>query len=500
MENEDGLLYFEDWNGNYRLCVPKDEQAQLLSKVHDEITEGAHAGYHKTYNKLASTFYWPKMSRDVKKFVVSCDICQKPKPRKHAPIGMLQPLPIPEKPFEVVTMDFITELPESNGFDAILVIDKLTKYAIFIPTNSTVNEEGTAKLIFEHVITRFGIPRQFVSDRDSRWTSTFWKELCKQLNTKRSLTTAYHPQVDGQTEIMNQILETALRTYVSPTHGSWASLLQPLAFSYNNLPHFSTRFTPAFLLHGYQPTTPSSYLHSPSDVVTQPDSQSGDFPTARLVDTAGKVLIIESDKVAWFLDKFETYRAQAHQSLLFAQASQQRTYNSGWLPLEYEVGDSVLINPHSLNLLRTEKGLGKKLHMKYNGPFQIIQKYSPSTYRLKMPASYGLHPVLNVAHLEKYTTSDSSFGSRPTQRLGHDGFSELPEFEVEAIVGEHWRKAKNGRRVQELLTKFMGYDSSYDEWLPRRHLHNAPDLLRDWDRHKPTRSSLRDEFSLLREL
>ena len=269
MEDEDGLLYFKDWNGNYRLCVPKDEQAQLLSEVHDEITEGAHAGYHKTYNKLASTFYWPKMSRDVKKFVISCDICQKAKPRKHTPIGMLQPLPIPEKPFEVVTMDFITELPESNGYDTILVIvDKLTKYAIFIPTNSTVDEVGTAKLIFEHVITKFGIPRQFVSDRDTRWTSTFWKELCKQLGTKRSLTTAYHSQADGQTEVMNQVLETTLRTYVSPACDNWVVLLNPIALSYNNSPHTATSFSPAFLLYGFHPTTPSSYLHAPSDSVT----------------------------------------------------------------------------------------------------------------------------------------------------------------------------------------------------------------------------------------
>lgn len=134
LEDEDGLLYFEDWNGNLRLCVPKDQQIRLMAESHNLLTEGAHAGYHRTYNKMAATYYWPQMSRHVKRYVNSCDIYQKSKPRRHAPRGYLQSLPIPERPFEIITMDFITELPLSDGYDSILVIvDKLTKYAIFIP-------------------------------------------------------------------------------------------------------------------------------------------------------------------------------------------------------------------------------------------------------------------------------------------------------------------------------------------------------------------------------
>ena len=108
-------------------------------------------------------------------------------------------------------MDFITQLPESNGYDAVLVIvDKLTKFAIFIPTVTTIDEEGSAQLFFDQVVTKYGIPRQIVSDRDARWTSSFWKEICKRMNVKRALSTAHHPQSDGQTEVMNQTLETAL--------------------------------------------------------------------------------------------------------------------------------------------------------------------------------------------------------------------------------------------------------------------------------------------------
>lgn len=166
--SDNGLVYFEDWQGNNRLCVPQDLRVKIMDEVHNTITESAHGGYHKCYNKLAATYYWPRMSRDVKRYTSTCDICQKAKPRRHAPTGLLQPIPIPARPFEVVTMDFIPELPRSEGFDNVLVIvDKLTKYGIFIPCTTKITEEETAELFFKHVITRFGIPRQVITDRDT---------------------------------------------------------------------------------------------------------------------------------------------------------------------------------------------------------------------------------------------------------------------------------------------------------------------------------------------
>ena len=117
--------------------------------------------------------------------------------------------------------------------------------------------------------------------------------------------------------------------------------------------------------------------------------------------------------------------------------------------------------------------------MKYDGPFEVIQKYSPTTYCLRLPSSYGMHPVLNVSHLEPYQRSNPKFGERPLKHLNRADFTEVPEFEVERIVVERWRRSRNGRRVQELLTRFTGYDSTYDEWLPHRNLRNAPEVLLD---------------------
>jgi hypothetical protein len=408
-------------------------------------------------------------------------------------------------------MDFITELPESNGYDSILVIvDKLTKYATFIPTHSSVNEEATAKLFFEHIVSKYGIPRQIVSDRDSRWTGTFWKEVCRLMNMRRALTTAYHPQADGQTEIMNQILETALRSYVNPLRDDWHLLLSPFSLSYNTTPHSATTFSPSFLLFGFTPATIGSLLHPDSDHVPRPAaaepgspkniarvnppvpipatsskgmrSEASD-PDATNHVTANSIepRVSESFDASQFVLGFQTYRDQAKQALQFSQVAQQKTYNQGRLADEFDVGDKVLINPHSLRLLRSEKGRGKKLQMKYDGPFEISQKLGPTTYRLRMPASYGIHPILNIAHLERYASSDPEFGTRPTKLLNRDDFDTIPEFEVEAIVQDRWRKSRNGRKVQELLTRFTGYDASFDEWLTRRQLKNAPDVLRSWD-------------------
>ena len=213
---QNGLVYFEDWNGNLRLVIPESLWVEIMNEVHNTITEAAHGGYAKTYNRIAVVYYWPTIFQDIKKYTSTCDICQKTKPRCHAPIGMLQPIPIPSQPFEVVTMDFIPELPECKGCDNILVIvDKLTKYAIFIPTTTTITEKRTAELFF-NVISQYGIPWQVITDWDIRWKGEFWKEICDRMGMKRALTTVYHPQADGQTKIMNQSLEISLQAYIGP--------------------------------------------------------------------------------------------------------------------------------------------------------------------------------------------------------------------------------------------------------------------------------------------
>jgi hypothetical protein len=477
--SDSGLIYFEDWHGNNRLCVPDKFRVSVMDEVHNTLTESAHGGYHRCYNRLASTYYWPKMSRHLKRYISTCDICQKAKPRRHAPTGLLQPIPIPTQPFEVISMDFIPELPKSGDFDNILVIvDKLTKYSIFIPCSTDITELETAKLFFQHVVCKFGIPKQVITDRDTRWRHDFWAEVCRLMGMKRALTTAYHPQADGQTENLNQTLEIALRAYVGPSRDDWSEYLDGFALSYNSTPHTSTNFSPAFLLHGYQPITASNIISS-SAPISRPINQHG---------TRGGSDTILNDKAQLMVDEFESIRSRAKESLLLAQIFQKRGYNNGRLTTEFEEGDLVVLNPHSLSLLKNEKGRGKKLLMKYDGPFEILRKLSPVTYQLRLPVSYGIHPILNIAHLEAYHESPPEFGSRPTKGLNRDDFDVTPEVDIESIIADRWRRVK-GKRIQQFKVRWKGFGPEDDEWLTKRQLRNAPMVLQDWQNLKLAHSS-----------
>ena len=361
-------------------------------------------------------------------------------------------------------MDFIPELPASNGYDNILVIvDKLTKYGMFIPCKTTINEQETAKLFFDHVVCEYGIPRQIITDRDTRWRGDFWKELCRLMGAERALTTAHHPQADGQSEVLNQGLEIALRAYVGPSRDDWAYWLPALSLSYNSTPHSSSGQTPAYLLRGYTPTTTSSFLRDP-------DADAGLRLDADILHPG----------TADLAERFLAARSEARDAMLLSQAYQQRAYNKGRLIQEFNEGDLVVLNVDSLELMRMEKGRGRKLLMKYDGPFEIIRKISPVAYQLRLPASYGIHPILNIAHLERYEASPPELGDRPHKELNRADFNTMEEFEVERILKESTRKGRGGRRHAIFLTRFVGYGPEYDEWLTANQLRNAPEVMEAW--------------------
>ena len=394
---EDGIVMFNNWSGYSRVCVPKPLIEEVLKEIHDRITGTAHGGYEKTYRRIAQIFYWPKMSTDIKKFVFSCPICQQIKHKRHPSYGILQPIPIPDKPFEVVTMDLITDLPESNGYNAIYVIVcKLMKYAFFIPCTTKLSEKEAAKIFFDKVVCFVGLPIQIISNRDSRWSNEFWKEVCHYMGSRRALTTAYHPQADGQTEILNQTLEVALRVYINFDHDNWSELLSKIAFAYNNTPHSATGYAPAQLLYGFKPNEPVSYIQGenksnisrPSlDDIMKPDSKE-------------------------FIGEFDRLRIAAKDALCKAQAIFERNYDKTHYPVSFEVGDQVMINVHSLKFPDITQGKGVKLTRRFEGPFEVIDKLSDITYRLRIPHEYDIHPVLSIAHLEKYTPSSDEFGER----------------------------------------------------------------------------------------
>jgi len=463
---DEGLLYFVNWADELRICVPESQRKTVLAYVHDSLNEAAHAGWQRTYNRMAKTYYWPLMCKAIRKFVQTCDICQKIKPRRHAPYGLLQPIRVPEKPFDVVSMDLIIDLPLSGEYTAILVVvDKLTKYGVFTPCSKNVNEVETARLFVKHVVVPYGVPRSIISDRDSRWRGDFWKEVSSALGAQRNLTTAYHPQADGQTEILNQLIEIALRGYVNSDRSNWSEKLSEFSMSYNSTVHTATGFSPAYLLYGFEPNRIPQFLLPPG----QPQDRSG----------------FRKDSSLSFLEELDSARNLARDSITIAQNAFRNAYNRRRIHKEFSVGDLVLINPHTLRLLGPWGGHGQKLSERYEGPFEVTEKVGPNTYRIRLPPDYDIHPVLNIAHLEPYHESPEEFGPRTTKPIKKRSPGNVKEdWEVEEIVEERLsdRKVKGRRRLlYRCRWRYPdGLVRETDEWIPEKDFNNAPEVLRDW--------------------
>ena len=194
------------------------------------------------------------MRQSVVEYCRSCLSCGRNKPRRHKPYGILQPLPIPKRPWESVSMDFIEQLPPSSGFSAIfVVVDRLSKQAIFMPTTDKINSEGVARLFLTNVFAKHGVPSHVSSDRGSEFVSHFFRSLGTILDMKLHFTSGHHPEANGQVERVNQSLEQYLRHYTNYQQTDWSDLLPLAEFAYNNTPNESTGISPFFANKGYDP-------------------------------------------------------------------------------------------------------------------------------------------------------------------------------------------------------------------------------------------------------
>ncbi len=252
--DEQGILRYErkPYVPNQRSLI-----GELLRLHHDDEHAG-HWGVEKTTELLRRKFRWKGMKADIEEYVRTCPVCQGNAISNHKPYGELQSLPRPTRPWKDISVDWITGLPKSatkeGEKDAILVIvDRYSRMGLFVACNSTMDAAEFAETMYREVDMRFGPPTSIVSDRDSRITSAFWKEVCAQNRIKRRISTAYHPQTDGQTEALNRSLENYLRAYVNLETGSWANLLITASFAYNNSYNHSLKMTPFRCVYGWGP-------------------------------------------------------------------------------------------------------------------------------------------------------------------------------------------------------------------------------------------------------
>ncbi|MBW0466280.1 hypothetical protein O181_005995 [Austropuccinia psidii MF-1] len=235
-------------------------QLRILQKHHD-YPLAAHPGQEKTLKLVKQDFHWSGMTQFIEDCVSSCQQCSRNKYIHHRKSGYLKPLPIPNGAWICLSMDFITPLPLYHSFDSILlIVDTFSKMAVLIPTMSSITSLDSAHLFIKNIFSKHGLPSSIFSDRGSLFVSSFCTNLCQQLKISRDLSTAYHPETDGQKERVNQILEQYLWMYVSYHQDDW-NTWPPLAeFAYNNYDPSSTKQSPFFTVYVRDPQFDSVHI------------------------------------------------------------------------------------------------------------------------------------------------------------------------------------------------------------------------------------------------
>jgi transposase InsO family protein len=429
--------------------VPDDRATKLkiLLANHDDPWQGGHFGRRRTLEVIRRFYTWPKLAKDVRKYCKSCDVCQRMKVPRHKPYGLLQPLPMPERPWQDISMDFVVGLPPSKRrevvYDSILVVVcRYSKMVRFIPCYNDITAPELADTLVDEIFSKFGVPRSIVSDRGTTFTSDYWRTICYHAMIKRCFSTAFHPQSDGQTERMNQTLECYLRCYINYEQDDWAVLLAGAEYAYNDSTNATTGRSPFKVVFNFMPQL---------NINIEREAPEHENESAR-----AKVI--------------ELQRAQQDSEALWSQT--QRTVKAYYDKKHQEriflVGELVLLAAKHIRTLRASK----KLADRNLGPFKILGRKGQNAYTLDLPVKYGrLHPTFHVSLLEPYHMREGRELPEPVDIDGED------EWEVEQILN---RKVTKG--VPRWLVRWKGFSEAEDTWEPAKNLVNAEALLQAYEK------------------
>jgi hypothetical protein len=238
---EQNRVYFRQ-----RLLVPDNEdlRTDIIRMNHDPPAIG-HPGRDVTYRLIARQFYWHGMTRTISQYLRNCLICLRSKPSHHSPQGLLKPMSVPQERWKDISVDFIVGLPLCEGRNAIAtIVDRFTKRRHFIPCHDSIDGRAFAQLYIDQVYRLHGLSDNIVTDRGPQFNSDFWRQVCKALGLKPRMSTAYHPQTDGQSEIANAGVEQYLRIYCCYHQNDWLQYLSLAEFAINNSVSASTTLTP----------------------------------------------------------------------------------------------------------------------------------------------------------------------------------------------------------------------------------------------------------------
>ena len=438
-----GLLYLQQ-DGRQKLVVPTSLRQRILRECHD-IPSVGHVGIRRTVELLNRTYYWKGMRGDATSYVHTCPTCQMVKADHRKQAGPLQPIPPPERKWSQVTTDLVTDLPEAEGYTAVAVfVDRLTKRVHFAPCTKEVTASDYARIFVDTVFRHHGMPEVIISDRDPRFTSKFWTTLFDLLGTDLRFSTAFHPQTDGQSEVMIRTLENFLRPYVERNPAGWVKQLALAEFAANNAVNASTGYTPFFLETGQDPTVPTSLLRS---------------------QKTGNPAVNE------MVERMKVALESARENIQHAQTRMKRAVDRSRREETFVEGDEVVLSTRHLRNLDTH--LPVKLRRRWVGPFAVQRVISPVAYRLDLPPGWKVHPTFHVGILKRYQRSSEFV--REVEPPPPELVEGVLEYEVEGIL----RHTGKGAR-RRYLVLWKGYPLSEATWEPEAHLDHAPEILEEY--------------------
>jgi hypothetical protein len=447
-----------------KIYVPNNNEIKLdiLHMYHDPPLAG-HTGRDKTVELIRRRFYWPSVKSFVEDYIASCPACARNKARRHKSYGLLQPLPVPAGPWKSISLDYIEQLPESAGYDSILVIvDRFTKMVVFIPTHTTAKAKDLARIFVRDVISKHGCPSDIISDRGTKFVSKFWKAVCKALGIERKLSTAYHPQTDGQTERINQVLEQYVRMYCAYQQNDWDEWLPLAKLAYNNAPQASTGKSPFFANYGYHPSF--DIVDGVSDSLTARD-------WIRNMDSVHSEIRDRLEKARVYSKRQADKKRKAH--------------------FKIELGDKVLLSTKNIRTTRPTR----KFSEKYIGPYRVVEQISEVAFKLELPKELSrIHPVFHVSLLEPFRESRTPGRNQPPPPPVE--LAEPDVYEVEAIVDSRFV----GNKLEYKL-EWAGYENDPDRytWEPAENLmDNILDEVEEFHRRHPNKPRVRSDASTSR--
>ncbi|GJS31879.1 putative reverse transcriptase domain-containing protein [Tanacetum coccineum] len=361
-------------NGRSWLPCYGDLRTVIMHESH-KSKYSVHPGSDKMYQDMKKLYWWPNMKADIATYVSKCLTCARVKAEHQRPSGLLVQPKIPEWKWDNITMDFVTKLPKSpQGHDTIwVIVDRLTKSAIFTPMRETDSMEKLARLYIKEVVARHVIPVSIICDRDPRFASHFWRSLQKALGTSLDMSTAYHPETDGQSERTIQTLEDMLRACVIDFGKGWINHLPLVEFSYNNSYHASIKAAPFEALYGRKCRSPVCWAEVGEAQITGPDL---------IQETTEKIIQIKQ-------------RIQAAHDRQKSYADLKRK------PMEFQVGDRVMlkVSPWKGVVRFGKRG---KLNPRYVGPFKVLERIGSVAYKLELPQELSrVHNTFHVSNLKK---------------------------------------------------------------------------------------------------